>query len=115
MKMINRIIEPTSGRILLGADDVTGVDPVKLRRRIGYVIQSVGLFPHQTIRTNVGTVPRLLGWDKKVIRDRVEELLTLVGLDPAVHGDRYPRQLSGGQRQRPRVSPGRWPATRRCC
>ena len=104
MKMINRIIEPTTGRILLGADDVTGVDPVKLRRRIGYVIQNVGLFPHQTIRTNVGTVPRLLGWEKKVIRDRVEELLTLVGLDPAVHGDRYPHQLSGGQRQRAGVA-----------
>jgi osmoprotectant transport system ATP-binding protein len=104
MKMINRIIEPTTGRILLGADDVTGVDPVKLRRRIGYVIQNVGLFPHQTIRTNVGTVPRLLGWDKKRIRARVEELLTLVGLDPAVHGDRYPHQLSGGQRQRAGVA-----------
>jgi osmoprotectant transport system ATP-binding protein len=104
MKMINRIIEPTTGRILLGADDVTGVDPVKLRRRIGYVIQNVGLFPHQTIRTNVGTVPRLLGWDKKRVRARVEELLTLVGLDPAVHGDRYPHQLSGGQRQRAGVA-----------
>jgi osmoprotectant transport system ATP-binding protein len=104
MKMINRIIEPTTGRILLGADDVTGVDPVKLRRRIGYVIQNVGLFPHQTIRTNVGTVPRLLGWDKARTRDRVEELLTLVGLDPAVHGDRYPHQLSGGQRQRAGVA-----------
>jgi osmoprotectant transport system ATP-binding protein len=102
--MINRIIEPTTGRILLGADDVTGVDPVKLRRRIGYVIQNVGLFPHQTIRTNVGTVPRLLGWDKARTRDRVEELLTLVGLDPAVHGDRYPHQLSGGQRQRAGVA-----------
>jgi osmoprotectant transport system ATP-binding protein len=104
MKMINRIIEPTTGRILLGADDVTGVDPVKLRRRIGYVIQNVGLFPHQTVRTNVGTVPRLLGWDKARIRDRVEELMTLVGLDPAVHGDRYPHQLSGGQRQRAGVA-----------
>jgi osmoprotectant transport system ATP-binding protein len=104
MKMINRIIEPTTGRILLGDDDVTRVDPVHLRRRIGYVIQNVGLFPHQTIRTNVGTVPRLLGWDKRRIRDRVEELLDLVGLDPAVHGDRYPHQLSGGQRQRAGVA-----------
>jgi osmoprotectant transport system ATP-binding protein len=104
MKMINRIIEPTTGRILLGSDDVTRVDPVKLRRRIGYVIQNVGLFPHQTIRTNVGTVPRLLGWDKRRIRERVEELLVLVGLDPAVHGDRYPHQLSGGQRQRAGVA-----------
>ncbi|WP_324275864.1 ABC transporter ATP-binding protein [Blastococcus brunescens] len=104
MKMINRIIEPTTGRILLGADDVTGVDPVKLRRRIGYVIQNVGLFPHQTIRANVGTVPRLLGWDKRRTRDRVEELLVLVGLEPALHGDRYPHQLSGGQRQRAGVA-----------
>jgi osmoprotectant transport system ATP-binding protein len=77
---------------------------VKLRRRIGYVIQNVGLFPHQTIRGNVGTVPRLLGWDKTRIRDRVEELLVLVGLDPALHGDRYPHQLSGGQRQRAGVA-----------
>jgi osmoprotectant transport system ATP-binding protein len=104
MKMINRIIEPTTGRILLGKDDVTRVDPVKLRRRIGYVIQNVGLFPHQTIRGNVGTVPRLLGWDKRRIRERVEELLVLVGLDPALHGDRYPHQLSGGQRQRAGVA-----------
>jgi osmoprotectant transport system ATP-binding protein len=104
MKMINRIIEPTTGRILLGGDDVTRVDPVKLRRRMGYVIQNVGLFPHQTIRVNVGTVPRLLGWDKQRIRDRVEELMLLVGLDPALHGDRYPHQLSGGQRQRAGVA-----------
>ena len=104
MKMINRIIEPTSGRILLGDDDVTRVDPVLLRRRIGYVIQSVGLFPHQTVRRNVATVPRLLGWDKRRTRDRVEELLELVGLDPATFGDRYPHQLSGGQRQRAGVA-----------
>src|SRR3954469_20514147 len=104
MKMINRIIEPTTGRILLGEDDVTGVDPVELRRRIGYVIQNVGLFPHQTVRKNVGTVPRLLGWDKKRIAQRTEELLDLVGLDPATFGDRYPHQLSGGQRQRAGVA-----------
>lgn len=104
MKMINRIIEPTTGRILLGGEDVTGADPVKLRRRIGYVIQNVGLFPHQTVRVNVGTVPRLLGWDKRRIRARVDELLDVVGLDPAVHGDRYPHQLSGGQRQRAGVA-----------
>ncbi|MQA34770.1 ABC transporter ATP-binding protein [Modestobacter roseus] len=104
MKMINRIIEPTSGRILLGDDDVTDVDPVQLRRRIGYVIQNVGLFPHQTVRRNVATVPRLLGWDKQRTRDRVEELLTLVGLDAATFGDRYPHQLSGGQRQRAGVA-----------
>jgi osmoprotectant transport system ATP-binding protein len=104
MKMINRIIEPTTGRILLGGEDVTRVDADRLRRRIGYVIQSVGLFPHQTVRTNVGTVPRLLGWDRRRTRDRVDELLATVGLDPAVHGDRYPAQLSGGQRQRAGVA-----------
>ncbi|MGY1748273.1 ABC transporter ATP-binding protein [Modestobacter sp. SYSU DS0511] len=104
MKMINRIIEPTSGRILLGDDDVTSVDPVQLRRRIGYVIQNVGLFPHQTVRRNVATVPRLLGWDRRRTRDRVDELLELVGLDAATFGDRYPHQLSGGQRQRAGVA-----------
>jgi osmoprotectant transport system ATP-binding protein len=104
MKMINRIIEPSTGRILLGGDDVTRVDPVQLRRRIGYVIQNVGLFPHQSVRRNVATVPRLLGWDRKRTRDRVEELLTLIGLDPATFGDRYPHQLSGGQRQRAGVA-----------
>jgi osmoprotectant transport system ATP-binding protein len=104
MKMINRIIEPTTGRVLLGDDDVTRVDPVELRRRIGYVIQNVGLFPHQTVRKNIGTVPRLLGWDKKRTAERVEELLDLVGLDPAAFGDRYPHQLSGGQRQRAGVA-----------
>jgi osmoprotectant transport system ATP-binding protein len=104
MKMINRLIEPTTGRILLGGEDVTRVDPDRLRRRIGYVIQSIGLFPHQTVRANVGTVPRLLGWDKRRTRERVDELLETVGLDPAAHGDRYPAQLSGGQRQRAGVA-----------
>ena len=104
MKMINRIIEPTTGRILLGGEDVTRVDPDHLRRRIGYVIQNVGLFPHQTVRVNVATVPRLLGWDKRRIRARVDELLDTVGLDPATYGDRYPAQLSGGQRQRAGVA-----------
>jgi osmoprotectant transport system ATP-binding protein len=104
MKMINRIIEPSTGRILLGGEDVTRVDPEKLRRRIGYVIQNVGLFPHQSVRTNVGTVPRLLGWDKNRIRARVDDLLTVVGLDPDAFGDRYPAQLSGGQRQRAGVA-----------
>ena len=104
MKMINRVIEPTTGRILLGGEDVTRVDADRLRRRIGYVIQNVGLFPHQTVRVNVGTVPRLLGWDRRRIRTRVDELLATVGLDPAVHGDRYPAQLSGGQRQRAGVA-----------
>jgi osmoprotectant transport system ATP-binding protein len=104
MKMINRIIEPSTGRILLGGEDVTRVDAEQLRRRIGYVIQNVGLFPHQTVRTNVGTVPRLLGWNKPRIRARVDELLETVGLDPVAFGDRYPAQLSGGQRQRAGVA-----------
>jgi osmoprotectant transport system ATP-binding protein len=100
LKMINRLIEPTAGRIYLDGDDVTHADPVALRRRIGFVIQNVGLFPHQTIGTNVATVPRLLGWAKPRIAPRVDELLELVGLDPAEYRDRYPSQLSGGQRQR---------------
>jgi osmoprotectant transport system ATP-binding protein len=104
MKMINRLIEPSTGRILLDGEDVTRVDPEQLRRRIGYVIQSIGLFPHQTVRTNVATVPRLLGWDKQRIRSRVDELLGTVGLDPVAHGNRYPAQLSGGQRQRAGVA-----------
>nr|BFE67331.1 hypothetical protein GCM10020092_006320 [Actinoplanes digitatis] len=100
LRMINRLIEPSKGRILIDGRDVAAQDPVELRRQIGYVIQNVGLFPHQTIRTNVGTVPRLLGWDRKRIRSRADELLDLVGLDPARHGGRYPHELSGGQRQR---------------
>jgi osmoprotectant transport system ATP-binding protein len=104
LKMINRLIEPTGGRILLDGEDLTGVDPVALRRRIGYVIQQVGLFPHQTVAANVGTVPRLLGWSRMKVRDRVDELLTLVGLDPATYRGRYPAQLSGGQRQRAGVA-----------
>jgi osmoprotectant transport system ATP-binding protein len=100
LKMVNRLIEPTSGRIYLDDEDVTGVDPVGLRRRIGYVIQQVGLFPHQTIAANVGTVPRLLGWSRDRVTTRVNELLELVGLDPTTYRRRYPTQLSGGQRQR---------------
>ena len=100
LKMVNRLIEPTSGRIYLDDEDVTGVDPVGLRRRIGYVIQQVGLFPHQTIAANVGTVPRLLGWHRDRVTARVNELLELVGLDPTTYRRRYPTQLSGGQRQR---------------
>ncbi|MFO8075196.1 MAG: ABC transporter ATP-binding protein [Egibacteraceae bacterium] len=100
LKMINRIIEPSSGRIILEGDDVTDVNPDHLRRRIGYVIQQVGLFPHQTIASNVATVPKLLGWDKARITERVDELLDMVGLDPRIHRDRYPKELSGGQRQR---------------
>ncbi|MEC4016887.1 ABC transporter ATP-binding protein [Streptomyces sp. H27-D2] len=100
MKMVNRLIEPTSGRILLGEEDISAIDPVELRRRIGYVIQQVGLFPHKTVLENTATVPHLLGWQRKKARDRATELLDLVGLDPSVYGDRYPDQLSGGQRQR---------------
>src|SRR4051794_8981288 len=100
MKMINRLIEPTSGRIELDGEDVTHVDPVRLRRRIGYVIQQVGLFPHETIAQNVATVPRLLGWDRNRVRARTNELLELVGLDPDQFAKRYPHELSGGQRQR---------------
>jgi osmoprotectant transport system ATP-binding protein len=100
LRMINRLIEPTSGRILLDDEDVTRADPVALRRRIGYVIQNVGLFPHQTVRANVGTVPRLLGWPRPRIVARVDELLDLVGLDAERFGRRYPHELSGGQRQR---------------
>ena len=100
MRMINRLIEPDAGTIELGGRDVTHMDPVELRRGIGYVIQQVGLFPHMTIAVNVATVPRLLGWDDARIARRIDELLDLVGLEPAAFRDRYPRELSGGQRQR---------------
>jgi osmoprotectant transport system ATP-binding protein len=100
MRLINRLIEPTSGRITLEGDDVTHVDADNLRRRIGYVIQQIGLLPHQTIAENIGTVPRLLKWDKGRIRKRVDELLDLVGLDPETYRGRYPKELSGGQQQR---------------
>ncbi len=100
MKMVNRLVEPSSGRVLVEGEDVAALDPVILRRRIGYVIQQVGLFPHQTVLANAMTVPTLLGWNKKKARARAGELLELVGLDPATHGDRYPHQLSGGQQQR---------------
>ena len=99
MKMINRIIEPTSGRIFLQGDDVTKVNGDKLRRRIGYVIQQIGLFPHMTIAENIATVPKMLGWDKKRISDRVDELLETVSMDVS-YRERYPKELSGGQRQR---------------
>jgi osmoprotectant transport system ATP-binding protein len=100
VRMINRLIEPSAGQILVEGEDVAKVDVVKLRRRIGYVIQQVGLFPHMTIAENVGTVPRLLGWPKAKIRERVAEMLALVGLEPSEFIDRAPRHLSGGQRQR---------------
>ncbi len=100
LKMINRLIEPTTGRIILDGTDVTEVDPVKLRRGIGYVIQQIGLFPHQKIINNVMTVPLLYGESKTTARQRALELLETVGLDPGQYADRYPHQLSGGQRQR---------------
>lgn len=100
LRMVNRLIEPTAGQILLDGVDVATVSPVTLRRRIGYVIQDVGLFPHQTVQANVGTVPRLLGWPRRRTADRADELLDLVGLDPIRFGHRYPHELSGGQRQR---------------
>ncbi|QNP64542.1 ABC transporter ATP-binding protein [Streptomyces genisteinicus] len=100
MKMVNRLTEPTSGRIYVDGSDISEVDPVQLRRRIGYVIQQVGLFPHKTVLDNTATVPHLLGAGRAKARARAAELLELVGLDPSVHGGRYPDQLSGGQRQR---------------
>lgn len=100
LRMINRLIEPTTGTIEIDGEDVTRQDPVQLRRRIGYVIQQVGLFPHQKILANVMTVPLLYGESKSVARQRAHELLELVGLDPAKYADRYPHQLSGGQQQR---------------
>ncbi|MEU7010746.1 ATP-binding cassette domain-containing protein [Streptomyces sp. NPDC046332] len=100
MKMVNRLIEPTEGRVLLDGQDISAIDPVQLRRRIGYVIQQVGLFPHRTVLDNTATVPHLLGAPRARARARAAELLDLVGLDPKVYGGRYPEQLSGGQRQR---------------
>jgi len=99
MRMVNRMIEPTGGDILLAGDSVRKRPPAELRREIGYVIQQIGLFPHETIAENIATVPRLLGWDKARLSARVDELLDLIGL-PAEMRDRYPAQLSGGQRQR---------------
>ncbi len=100
LRTINRMVEPTSGRILLNGEDVRAMDPVRLRLRMGYVIQQIGLFPHLTVAENVATVPRLLRWDRARIRARVTELLELVGLEPARFAHRYPGQLSGGQQQR---------------
>ncbi|MBO3084579.1 ABC transporter ATP-binding protein [Cellulomonas fengjieae] len=100
LRMANRLVEPTSGRIMLEGEDVTSVEPVGLRRRMGYVIQNVGLFPHRTVAQNVATVPGLVGWDRKRTAARVEELLALVGLDPDRYARRFPHELSGGERQR---------------
>src|SRR4051812_50224704 len=99
MRMVNRMIDITEGDILLGGRSVRERDPVALRREIGYVIQQIGLFPHQTIGDNIATVPRLLGWPKERVRARIDELLDLVSLERDM-AERYPSQLSGGQRQR---------------
>ncbi len=100
LKMVNRLIDPTSGTISVMGQNILEVDPVELRRGIGYVIQQIGLFPHMTIYENVATVPRLLRWDETRIARRVDELMALVGMDPEAYRHRYPRQLSGGQAQR---------------
>lgn len=100
LRMVNRLIDPSEGRILLNGRDVTHADPVAVRRGIGYVIQNVGLFPHRTVAQNVATVPGLLGWDRRRTRERVSAMLELVGLDPAGYAARYPHELSGGERQR---------------
>jgi len=100
LKMINRLIEPTSGSIQIGGRDVRGLDPVELRRGIGYVFQGIGLFPHLSVAENIAVVPRLLKWPKEKIQARVDELLELVNLPPGEYRGRLPRQLSGGQQQR---------------
>ncbi len=100
LRMINRLIEPSGGRILIDGTDVLKLNPVQLRRSIGYVIQQGGLFPHRRVGDNVATVPRLLGWDKRRVDARVDELLDLVGLEPAQYRRRFPHELSGGERQR---------------
>jgi osmoprotectant transport system ATP-binding protein len=100
MRLINRMIAISGGDILLGGRSVLDREPRHLRREIGYVIQQVGLFPHQTVGENIATVPRLLGWPKRRVGERVRELLELIGLDAEEMSDRYPAQLSGGQRQR---------------
>ncbi|MFD0803320.1 ABC transporter ATP-binding protein, partial [Streptomonospora algeriensis] len=99
LRMINRMVEPTAGRVAIDGADVRGQDPPVLRRSIGYVIQQAGLFPHRTVADNIATVPQLLGWSKKRARERSRELMELVGLEPG-HASRYPHQLSGGQQQR---------------
>lgn len=100
LKMVNRIIPPTSGKVFLGGKDTTEYDTITLRRQIGYVIQQIGLFPNMTVEGNIGVVPRMLGWDKTRIRQRAEALLEMVALDPGTFLKRYPKELSGGQQQR---------------
>jgi osmoprotectant transport system ATP-binding protein len=100
LRLVNRLIDPTEGRVLVGGEDVRTVDPIALRRRIGYVFQGVGLFPHMTVAENIGITPRLLGQDAAAIARRVDELIDLVRLDKASHAGRFPHELSGGERQR---------------
>jgi len=100
LRMTNRLVEPSGGRILVGGEDVLAADPVRLRRSMGYAIQNVGLFPHRTVAQNVATVPGLQRWDRKRTKDRVDELLELVGLPPERYAKRYPHELSGGEQQR---------------
>lgn len=100
LRLVNRLIEPSSGKIYIQDKDISNIDPVELRRSIGYVIQQIGLFPHMTIEKNISVVPRLKGWKEKDYCKRVDELLEMVGLDPNVYKKRYPAELSGGQQQR---------------
>ncbi len=100
LQMINRLVEPSSGSIIIDGADISGQDPAALRRGIGFVFQAIGLFPHMSVADNIAITPRLLGWPSTQIAERVDELLTLVQLDPAQYRARMPRQLSGGQRQR---------------
>lgn len=114
LKMINRLIEPTSGRIRINDEDVTDIDPVKLRRKVGYAIQSSGLFPHMTVADNIALVPKMVGWSKSRVKDRVEEMLDLVGLDPrsstgAIRASCRAVSSSGWEWR------GRWPPILRCC
>ena len=100
LKLINRLLDPTSGTIEMDGKDITGLNPITLRRRIGYVFQGIGLFPHMSVEQNVAMVPRLMGWGAQRRRERSRELLLLVGLDPDIYARRFPEALSGGQRQR---------------
>jgi osmoprotectant transport system ATP-binding protein len=100
LRLANRLIDPDAGVVSVGGEDVRGVDPIRLRRSVGYVFQSAALFPHMTVAENIGITPRLIGWDHARIAARVEELLTLVRLEPATYRGRFPHELSGGERQR---------------
>ena len=104
LKMINRLIDPTEGRIYLDGKDIQQQDPIELRRSLGYVFQGIGLFPHLSIRENISMVPHLLGWPEDRINNRYRELLELVQLSPEIHADRFPDELSGGQQQRVAVA-----------